>query len=447
MDKSETWYVWYDNDAGRYTPIVPNFYQYQHTTAYIGRQDELPENLSLDYSFSYSMMETDKFVTNSVTETHREDQYNGKVLLKWQPNDQHKIAMGAEVLHMELGLKSHGWPDMKPYSAWAFDGNPPMPRWSTNLYSLLGEYQWNINDQWTVFLGGRLDDHTFTDSLFSPRAALIHTPTERDTIKFLLSRSLRTNFEENMKNQAMLGASKNSEPEVLDSVELRYERQHSENLDFAASLFAYNLEVIGWNQSQLATSLSGTQKTYGIELEASYHNENTRFMISHGYTKLCDFELRPEQMTAYPIPPSQGISAMPYGYGDDLNNWANHITKLTAQYKLNEQWTLDGSLRIYWGFPGTKDYDDYWPYAGEGKDPPYPIIERGWKKTYRGNYYLNLGLQYKPREDLTIGIYGYNLLGIFDKDLNKRNYNTTGGGGGTYRSHAPAVGVSLAYKF
>ncbi len=327
-------------------------------------------------------------------------------------------------------------------------------KWLKSAQSLLGEHQWMINDRWTTFIGARLDDHTYTEMMFSPRAAIVHTPTDRDTLKLMWSRSLRANFEENMRNQAMTaGASKISEPEVLDSVELRYERQHSKNLDFAASLFVhYNLEVIGWNQSLLKTDLAGTQREYGIELEAGYHTEKARFVVSHGYTKLYDFDLEPDRMTYYPDPPSQGISATPYGYEDDLVNWANHITKITAQYKLNDQWMVDGSLRVYWGFPGMKDYDDYWPYGGAAKnrtyDPftNYPIIEEGWEKAYRGNYYLNLGLQYKPSKDLTVGIYGYNLLGIFDKDLNKRNYNETGGGG-TFRDHAPAIGVSLAYAF
>jgi hypothetical protein len=39
---------------------------------------------------------------------------------------------------------------------------------------------------------------------------------------------------------------------------------------------------------------------------------------------------------------------------------------------------------------------------------------------------------------------GYNLLGVFNKDFNKRNYIP---GNGDFRDHAPAVGVSLTYKF
>ena len=63
------------------------------------------------------------------------------------------------------------------------------------------------------------------------------------------SRSVRANVEEEMKAQDMNDGS-NSEPEILDSVELRYERQQSKNLDLAASIFVhYNLEIISWSEA------------------------------------------------------------------------------------------------------------------------------------------------------------------------------------------------------
>jgi iron complex outermembrane receptor protein len=269
--------------------------------------------------------------------------------------------------------------------------------------------------------------------MFSPRAAVVHTPTDKDTFKLMWSRSVRANFEEEMKNQADSGGG-NSDPEKLDSVELRYERQQNKNLDLAASVFVhYNLELISWNQQGEGGSSTGvgTQRDYGAELEASYHTENTRLIASHGYTKLYAFNLMPGKSTL--------VTAKPNGYGDDLANWSNHITKITAQQKLDDKWTLDASLRIYWGFPGMKDYNKYL----QGPRPD-SVIEDGWERAYRGNYYLNLGLQYKASKDLTVGLTGYNLLGIFNKDLNKRNYL---GSFGDYRCEATAVGVSLTYKF
>jgi iron complex outermembrane receptor protein len=201
--------------------------------------------------------------------------------------------------------------------------------------------------------------------------------------------------------------------------------------------------VLSWDGAAGQTVPCGTQKEYGLELEAAYHTDKTQLLVSHGYTKLYAFDLAPGQHTY--------LTAKPYGYGDDLANWSNHITKLTLQHKLDDKWTFDASMRIYWGFPGMKDSDEYWPYNAS---PAYvgtnlPMVEDGWEKAYRGDYYLNMGLRYQPSKDLTIGVMGYNLLGIFNKDLNKRNYITSNGysNGGDYRNYAPAVGVSLTYKF
>jgi iron complex outermembrane receptor protein len=442
MDYSSTWPY---PQLTAIPPIDTYSSGYQQATGFIGKKFELADNLDVDTSFSYDMFDFERVIdTDWIKDAFREDHYYGKALVKWQPNDRHQIAFGSEILHKELGLKSPGWPNEKPRT-YAFvtpsDSNGFMPRWSTNLYSLLGEWQWTISDNWTTFLGARLDDHTYTDWMFSPRAAIVFTPNEKDTFKTIWSRSVRANFEGQMKSQAMqTDAPNNSEPEKLDSVELRYERQHNENLDLAASFFVhYNLEVIDWSQSDMATIPVGTQKEYGIELEASYHTEKTRLLLSHSYTKLYDFKLNDPCVLTY-------TSTKDYGYGDDLTNWSNHLTKVVLEQKLNDQWTFDASLRIYWGFPGMQSLNEY--LLDNTQPDGYwgtvnPVVEQGWKKNSRGNYFLNLGLRYQPSKDLTIGITGYNLLGIFDKDLNKRNYLNDA----DYRSHAPAVGVSLEYKF
>ena len=412
------------------TPVTNNFYSYQQMTGFIGYKQGLTKDIDIDYSVSYETTDFAEFRQNSMTNNYREDEYNGKILLQWTPNEQHKIALGSEISHRELGLENPLYPDMAQVSQ---ELTPKMPRWSTNMYSLLGEWQWNINSEWTTFLGGRLDKHTYTDSMLSPRAAIIYSPTEKDTLKLMWSRSVRANVEEEMKLQAMNGNS-TSTPERVDTLEFRYERQQSKNLDLATSIFMhYNFELVSWDETTHQSASVGTQKDWGVELEASYHTEKTRITLSHGYTKLLEFTLAPDRTTY--------ATAAPYGYGDDLANWSNNITKLTAQQKLDDKWTFNASFRIYWGFPGTKDYGKYNPALYTGGDQ---FIEDGWEKAYRGDYFLNLGLQYKPSKDLTIGVTGYNLLGIFNIDLNKRNYLDSNG---DYRCEAPAVGVSVTYNF
>ena len=134
-------------------------------------------------------------------------------------------------------------------------------------------------------------------------------------------------------------------------------------------------------------------------------------------------------------------TAAPQGYGNDLANWANQTTKIVMRHKLNSKLTLDGSLRIYWGFPGKKSYDDYMRTTTGFLRPS---VDEDWEAAYRGNYYLNLGIELKHNEHLTFRMDGYNLLGIFDKDLNKRNYMTEKG---DYRCHSVGIGFWAIYKF
>jgi outer membrane receptor protein involved in Fe transport len=421
----------------------PNFYTYLQFTGYAGYKQELTETIDLDAAFSYQSTTLVEERASKAAFNYRYDNYYAKILLNWQPNEHHKVAIGGEYLLNDLGRSPWNGLGYTPpklvtplpvpsAQEWGW-GASPMPKWHTQMYSLLGEWQWTINDKWTVFVGGRIDDHTYVAKMFSPRAALVYTPNDRDTYKLMFSRSARTNFEAEMgRNWERLH--RNSDPEKLTSGEFRYERKCSSNLDFATSVYHHKLDVISWGSSK--TSPAGTQEDWGIEGELSYHTEKTRFTLSHGYTKLLSFKLIPGKATS--------ITSMPYNYGDDLTNWSNHNTKAVYQRKLDDKWTFDASLRVYWGFQGLKDYDEYRPYAG---NTPTTYVTRAWERTYRGSYFLDLGLEYKYSKNLEINLTGYNLLGIFNKDFNKRNYIETGGTGVDFRSAAPAVGVSLTYTF
>lgn len=417
--------VWYPEYAA--TGLDQNFYQYQQLTGYIGYETSLSAETDFSMAFSYDMFDYKRQTINWINNAYREDEYYGRALVRHNFNDRHKAAFGIEVSHHELGFNAHGWPNVE-FTSDSLPANSA--RWCTNLYSLFGEYQWNINDQWTTFVGGRIDDHTYSERMFSPRLSLIHTPTPKDTYKLMWSESVRANFEEEMRAGALNGQP-DGDPEILDSLELRYERIHSEHLNLAASLFwHYNLELISYSGTVGAAVPIGTQRDWGLELEAYYHTDTTRFGISHGFTQLYDFDLKPGEST--------NITSQAYDYGNDSAMWSNHVTKLTFQHKLNEQWTADGSLRVYWGFGGIRDYEEY----QLSQNSNYPV-NSNWERGYRGNYYLNLGLQYQPSQNLTFRIDGMNLLGILNKDFNKRNY----GASGAYRSHAPAVALTLSYTF
>jgi len=130
-----------------------------------------------------------------------------------------------------------------------------------------------------------------------------------------------------------------------------------------------------------------------------------------------------------------------------LANWSNHITKLTGRYDLTDQLSVDGSLRLYWGYPGAEEYAKWTHDVQEADQGYYWRYRRGYTKPFGTSAFLNLGLDYKPRDNLTIRVDGYNLLGLFDIDLNKRLFRYSDWTPADYRCAAPAIGVSITYKF
>ena len=74
-------------------------------TGFIGHKQELTKDIDIDYSVSYETTDFTEFRQNSITNAYREDEYHGKILLQWTPSEQHKIALGSEISHRELGLR------------------------------------------------------------------------------------------------------------------------------------------------------------------------------------------------------------------------------------------------------------------------------------------------------------------------------------------------------
>ena len=389
------------------------------------------DELEINYSLGFTMFDYERYVpanTNVGIESHREDRYLAKMVTRWTPSDSHSVAIGTSVTYSRLGQKSLGFPG-GPAFIYSLDPSNNVSPWSTTMYSVFGEHQWNINPEWTSFLGFRWDKHTYTTDMYSPRISLVYTPTKQDTFKVMASRSSRMSFEGEMKAD-WNSTKKHIEPEELDAYELRYERQQNDRLWFAGSAFFHDHKLKGYdgNTGQFGSPI-GDVTSWGLELEAIYKTEKTEIGISHCYTKLSTFELANDNISQY-------LSAKPSGYGDDFANWHNNISKLTAKYKVDEKLTLDGSVRIYWQIPGARDFNRQWmdEYGDNRAEEP------SWESIF-----LNLGLTYKVNEDMDVRFDGYNLVGFIDKEFNRKMYGF--GNFSDYRSVAPAFGFTVKCRF
>jgi len=423
---------------------------YQQLTAYLGYRLEPSENLNIDLALSYDMFDLER-LTREVPSgyiAHREDEWFGRILAKWDPIERHSLAFGFEYSHEDFGLDSPGFPHRPAFTPRQRDGTRP---WGTDTFSLLGEYQWRMTDQWIGFLSGRADKHTYTDWLFSPRAAIVWLPTELDTLKFIAAEAVRR-VEDDVLRISALDNLDADDAETLKSLELRYERRPNERRFWGLSAFYEDTETVAFaravGQDVGRSQVLGDFQIWGLEFETSYRTETTRFVASHAYTDLVNGALLD------PAGIVQGVSAYPYNvlfadepFGRHLANWSPHLTKFYVMRNLDCCWSASGSLRIYWGFPGAEDLTQYNNMLLESTGTPSSglgLSDPGYDKAFAGNYYLDLGLERKLRQHGAVRLDFYNVLGWFDQDLNKRNYLNRLS---EYRAEAAALALTARLEY
>jgi iron complex outermembrane receptor protein len=347
-------------------------------------------------------------VSPQVVQHGRETELFSRAILTWTPSDVHSLAFGADY--------SHEWFDEPPFS-YALDRTPVVTdrKWRTDTLSFMTEHQWKINKRWTTFVSVRTDKHTYSDWLFSPRGSAVYTPTEQDTFKFIVGRSVRRGGDEELWSQWKRQKSI-PDPETLNSYEVSYERKLTDHWRVGGSGFYEDYEAIGWIPSLYYSSSIGDFQIAGGELEVSYTTRDTRLTLSHGISKLVDSHL-PDTLPQA----GQTVSAHPYGYGKDLAEWSPFITKLALVHDFSKAWSVSSSAVYYSGFPGAKDYANY-AYTLPSPPSAVALSDPGYSEPYGPNLFLNFGTQYRPSERWTFRVDAYNLAELFDETLSKRNH-------------------------
>jgi iron complex outermembrane receptor protein len=392
-------------------------------------------NLHLQLAYDYNQNIYDRSaagVTNltggasvfSLVPLDREEHaVRGRAIGNWKPVDAHALALGLEHSHEIYRGRTGN------------DSRYPVDHWSADTISVMAEHQWTLNNRWTTFLSGRVDKHTYSDWLFSPRAALVFTPTDKESWKLIAARAMRRSGDAELR-RLYTTTSKNGQEESMYSLELRYDRQHNDNWRFGIGAYVEDYYAIGIAQQvgQAAYSTSvGQFLIFGLEPEISWVNKQTRATLSHSYTQLLD---------ARKITPGQGISAMPFGYGDSLANWADHVTKLTLVHDLTRQWSASTSLRVYWGLPGAKDMARW----NNTLANPYnlSLTDPGYDQAFGPSVHWNAGVEFRPNKHLTLRADLFNIAGWMDETLSKRNYILRGS---EYSVEPPAVMLSARVAY
>ena len=391
--------------------------------------------LQLDYSLSYLHSELERRIRTSKQKKLNEENINAKILATYSYSDSAEYAVGTEYTKNRfIDYQNRFIPLFRTPASW-----------NTELFSLYGEAKNRLSHNIITLFDARVDKHTYTNTLFSGRAAGIYTITKEDILKLNYSHSTRHADEIDLYRQYH---EENKKPDIesIDRVELIYNKsvQHWDN-----SLRAtYNIhDIVAYNNTIYKTAYLGTAKFYTIEAALNYKNDTYAFNLSHVYTSLLNFTLSDSKATI------QSVSANPYGYGRNFAEWHNHITKLRFSYNYNKKLKFLSSLRVFWGIKGAKDMADYNMATSSSTTsntyiPNYayyklPIYDND-TSAFGVSAYFNLSLRYRYNKQTTLSLHGYNLLGLFDEDINKRNYFQTTS---NFFDEAPALSLSLNYKF
>jgi iron complex outermembrane receptor protein len=408
------------------------FRNQQTTTTGRFKKELSPEwNLELVQSFNIWYCDNQLMGTSPAPFQHgRESESFSRGIVTWKPNDAHSLAVGTDY--------SHEWFHDPPYS-YALDRAPMVSdrNWQTDTISLFAEHQWRISDQWTTFLSFRTDKHTFSDWLLSPRGTVVFTPTDRDTFKIIAGQSVRRGSDEELWGEWERHRTIPN-PETLRTYEISYERKLTDQWRVSGNAFYEDYDAIGWIPAWFESAAIGHFQIAGGEFQLTYTNGSTRLTLSEGVAKLVNASL-PKGLPAA----GQGLTAEPYGFGDDLAEWAPFITKLALVHDIGKKWTVSSSLVYYSGFPGAEDYARY---AGSFASPPSaaPLSDPGYTGPYGPNLYINLGLEYRPTKNWSIRLDGYNLAALADETLSKRNYYFRLS---EFSVQPASLAVSIRYRF
>lgn len=434
------WHFHRTTDPGKASPTtnvdhIVNYRinSYESYVLALSYKDQISETLEANYKLSFDHQRFyNKLALPDNTysvQPNNEHQILAQSTLSWTPNEKHSLALALELSYVHL--QNEG-------AVQSLTGKS----WDSHQTSLVFEHQYVLNEKWRMFSGLRTDKHRYSDLVYSPRWSLVYSPNKTGAYKLIVSRSVRLADEFRSRRDDMAGL--DPDVETLDAIELRYDyRKQGWNWGLGAGFQVYdavdNINVIGQGaKTGSHFAKVGRYKIFFSEFELGYRKEKWRWDFNHSLTKLIESDEKDS------VDPSQ-ISVEAKGKGDDLAHWANHISKLMISHQSTSKFSWNTSLVVYWGFPGSEDRAEYNSF--ERPDGPATrafIDDESYDKAFGPNVYLNAGSQYDINKNTTVRLDFYNILGWVDIDYNKRNYRDLSD---TYRSEAPAIGLSFSHKF
>ena len=404
--------------------------QWSNTLSYT---QKISDKFQLEYTTSYIRSKvhttTSNYPLNTGNREWVEDNLNINILALYKASDKSSCAVGAQYTHNRFGDDDSKISGLLPKGT----------QWSSNMHSLYGEVQYNLTQKLKTFIDLRVDKHTYSKHMYSPRLAFVYTLNQKNIAKLNLSHSVRIVDDADLYYNYTYNHIR-TDVESLDRAELLYTSYQDHFVVNAKS--SYNIHnVVSYNDSTVPgiTEYIGTVKFYTLEANVNYKKGPYEINFSHNYTKQISFK---------PVNPNikrENISASAYGYGNDLANWNNTITKIRFNYKYDTKLKFINSLRVYWGMPGAVDMANYNEDNLASTGSAYyrlPVYTDG-TRAFQESIYFNSGIEYQFNKKTKLSLHAYNIMGLFNEDLNKRNFFKSSS---NYVDEAPSIAFMLNYK-
>ncbi|MBN1595549.1 TonB-dependent receptor plug domain-containing protein [candidate division FCPU426 bacterium] len=425
----------------------------QGMLAMLRNKREITDSLELKSALSFSSLDHqrraysvsgggDRNVNNIRNLNHKfaESELLGSVIGNYSLTEQYQIALGMEYSqkwfgpgwngndsNFRMGDSSNIFGSQEAADEAGITGPYFLAEngWQANKYSVVTEFNLAFDPKLNLIVSGRMDDHEYADANYSPRVCLI---SDWDTIgifKLIGQQSVRMNTEEQMLLAHLTGAP--IALETLKGWEFIHKIAPLGGMEINTAVYYNTLEIVGWRTVSITnpdfsfgdSTLLGTLRLWGVDLEGKYTWENLTVGLSQTYCKQLDFTLAEGQR-------SSGISYADYNYpvgggvlsdtGNDINNWANISTKFFTDYKIAPQHTVHMNVRVLWGMEGPQDGLEMLEKAAEGTSSEAAldnaIKEVRDKNAYKMDLRLDASYRYDLTESLGIILYGMNLLNV-----------------------------------
>lgn len=232
--------------------------------------------------------------------------YTAELQVSWDFTNHFLIGGISKSVHKS---KHHwGWSNMdlsQLFPPGLFDPKPEYTKFNISsdedrdIFSLYLQDTFNLTDKIKTTVGARYDDYDDVGDTFNPRLAVVYTPQEDTSIKFLAASAFRApSYAElyHHNNPSSIG-NPDLDPEKIKTFELFAQKTFEKKLQVSAGVFHSRIKDVITTVTQPGSIAEfvnfGKQEMTGFELETKFiYDHRNYFTLNYTYTKTKDKETR-----------------------------------------------------------------------------------------------------------------------------------------------------------